>query len=88
MSSITTTQAAGFSIGSIPGRYFLDQRPTDQLFDILPNFIDDWVDSRAAAGVLSSWFGSAAIPTVNGIGIVFLVGLIIGAAIVILRRMT
>ena len=36
MSSITTTQAAGFSIGSIPGRYFLDQRPTDQLFDILP----------------------------------------------------
>ena len=38
-----------------------------QLFDILPNFIDDWVDSRAIAtslqGVLT-WEG--AVPTVNG----------------------
>jgi hypothetical protein len=36
MASITTTQAAGLSIGSIPGRYYLDKRPTDQLYDILP----------------------------------------------------
>ena len=36
MSSITTTQAAQLSVASIPGRYYLDQRPTDQLYDILP----------------------------------------------------
>ena len=36
MSSITTTQAAGLSIASVPGRYYLDKRPTDQLYDILP----------------------------------------------------
>ncbi len=36
-----------------------------QLFDILPNFIDDWVDSRAAATALASVFGSGAVPTVN-----------------------
>lgn len=38
-----------------------------QLFDILPNFIDDWIDSRVArdalVGVLS-WEG--AVPSVNG----------------------
>ena len=37
-----------------------------QLFDILPNFIDDWVDSRGAAGALISLFGADPIPTVNG----------------------
>jgi len=37
-----------------------------QLFDILPNFIDDWVDSRGAAKALASVFGADAIPTVNG----------------------
>ena len=37
-----------------------------QLFDILPNFIDDWVDSRAAAAALVSLVGSDAVPTVNG----------------------
>lgn len=37
-----------------------------QLFDILPNFIDDWVDSRSAAAALKSIFGDAAVPTVNG----------------------
>jgi POT family proton-dependent oligopeptide transporter len=37
-----------------------------QLFDILPNFIDDWVDSRAVASWLSGWLGAGAIPTVNG----------------------
>ena len=37
-----------------------------QLFDILPNFIDDWVDSRAAAEFLQSIFGDSAVPTVNG----------------------
>jgi len=37
-----------------------------QLFDILPNFIDDWVDSRAAAGALIGAFGEGAVPTVNG----------------------
>ena len=36
MSSITTTQAGYFSIGAIPERYALDQRPTDQLFEVLP----------------------------------------------------
>jgi len=36
MASITTTQAAGFSVGAVPGRYYLDQRPTDQFFDVLP----------------------------------------------------
>ena len=45
-----------------------------QLFDILPNFIDDWVDSRGAASSLKSLFGDttpvdaegAIVPTVNG----------------------
>ena len=37
-----------------------------QLFDILPNFIDDWVDSRAAADMLIGAFGDSAVPTVNG----------------------
>ncbi len=37
-----------------------------QLFDILPNFIDDWVDSRGAASALTSILGSDAVPTVNG----------------------
>ena len=36
MSSISTTQAAGFSVGAVPGRYYLDQRPTDQFYDVLP----------------------------------------------------
>ncbi|MGF1468950.1 MAG: MFS transporter [Sandaracinaceae bacterium] len=37
-----------------------------QLFDILPNFVDDWVDSRGPAQLLISIFGEAPIPTVNG----------------------
>lgn len=45
-----------------------------QLFDILPNFIDDWVDSRAPAAWLKGLFGdstpvdaeNAIVPTVNG----------------------
>jgi len=36
-----------------------------QLFDILPNFIDDWVDSRPIADILTGWFGDSAVPTVN-----------------------
>jgi hypothetical protein len=36
-----------------------------QLFDILPNFIDDWIDSRATADLLSRWLGDSAVPTVN-----------------------
>jgi hypothetical protein len=36
MASITTAQAASFSVGAVPGRYYLDQRPTDQFFDALP----------------------------------------------------
>jgi MFS family permease len=39
---------------------------TFQLFDILPNFIDDWVDSRHLASALASVFGEGAVPTVNG----------------------
>ena len=37
-----------------------------QLFDILPNFIDDWVDSRGPAAALQSILGDGAVPTVNG----------------------
>ena len=37
-----------------------------QLFDILPNFIDDWVDSRMVAQFLSNIFGTDLVPTVNG----------------------
>ncbi len=37
-----------------------------QLFDILPNFIDDWVDSRSAASALGGIFGAGAVPTING----------------------
>lgn len=37
-----------------------------QLFDILPNFIDDWIDSRSLASALSGVFGEGAVPTVNG----------------------
>lgn len=36
-----------------------------QLFDILPNFIDDWVDSRTAAEKLTKAFGDRVVPTVN-----------------------
>jgi dipeptide/tripeptide permease len=36
-----------------------------QLFDILPNFIDDWVDSRQAATALASVLGTDTVPTVN-----------------------
>lgn len=39
---------------------------TFQLFDILPNFIDDWIDSRHLASVLISIFGEGVVPTVNG----------------------
>jgi proton-dependent oligopeptide transporter, POT family len=35
-----------------------------QFFDILPNFIDDWVDSRGPAGFLKGIFGSG-VPTVQ-----------------------
>ncbi len=37
-----------------------------QLFDILPNFIDDWIDSRAAADMLVSLTSEGAVPQVNG----------------------
>jgi dipeptide/tripeptide permease len=37
-----------------------------QLFDILPNFIDDWVDSRGLADALIGIFGEGAVPTING----------------------
>jgi len=37
-----------------------------QLFDILPNFIDDWVDARGPASALQSVFGSAVPTTANG----------------------
>jgi POT family proton-dependent oligopeptide transporter len=37
-----------------------------QLFDILPNFIDDWIDSRGPAAALQSVIGERAVPTVNG----------------------
>ena len=36
-----------------------------QLFDILPNFIDDWVDSRGPAVALQSVFGDG-VPTTHG----------------------
>lgn len=36
-----------------------------QLFDILPNFIDDWIDSRGIATALSSVLGDL-VPTVRG----------------------
>lgn len=37
-----------------------------QLFDILPNFIDDWIDSRAPAAWLSGILGESAVPTTDG----------------------
>jgi dipeptide/tripeptide permease len=37
-----------------------------QFFDILPNFIDDWVDSRGAANALIGVFGESRVPTVHG----------------------
>ena len=37
-----------------------------QFFDILPNFIDDWVDSRGAAHALIGVFGESRVPTVHG----------------------
>jgi len=36
MASITPAEAALLSVPEVPGRYFLDCRPTDQLFDLLP----------------------------------------------------
>ncbi|MFT5881577.1 MAG: POT family proton-dependent oligopeptide transporter [Crocinitomicaceae bacterium] len=39
---------------------------TFQLFDILPNFIDDWVDSRHLAAALGSIIGENIVPTING----------------------
>lgn len=37
-----------------------------QFFDILPNFVDDWVDSREAANFLIGVFGESRVPTVHG----------------------
>jgi dipeptide/tripeptide permease len=37
-----------------------------QFFDILPNFVDDWVDSREAANFLIGIFGESRVPTVHG----------------------
>ncbi len=37
-----------------------------QLFDILPNFIDDWIDSRGPRAALEGVLGDAAVPDVNG----------------------
>ena len=37
-----------------------------QLFDILPNFIDDWVDSRSAANWLIGFLGEGAVPVTGG----------------------
>ncbi|MGE0789527.1 MAG: MFS transporter [Sandaracinaceae bacterium] len=37
-----------------------------QLFDILPNYIDDWVDSRAIASGLIALTSESVVPTVNG----------------------
>jgi proton-dependent oligopeptide transporter, POT family len=37
-----------------------------QFFDILPNFVDDWVDSRAAADFLIGIFGENNVPVVHG----------------------
>jgi MFS family permease len=39
---------------------------TFQLFDILPNFIDDWVDSRRLASWIGSIIGQDTVPKVNG----------------------
>ena len=39
---------------------------TFQIFDILPNFIDDWVDSRNLASSLVSVLGEKVVPLVNG----------------------
>lgn len=36
MSSITTSEAANLSISAVRGRYYVNFRPTDHLFDILP----------------------------------------------------
>lgn len=36
-----------------------------QLFDILPNFIDDWIDSRGLASALQAVLGSGTVPTVG-----------------------
>ena len=38
---------------------------TFQIFDILPNFIDDWIDSRGLADALKSIFGEKVVPTVG-----------------------
>ena len=44
-----------------------------QLFDILPNFIDDWIDSRAVANALKESVGGTPLLFILG-GVVFLVG--------------
>ena len=36
MASISTTEAANLSVSAVAGRYALDQRPTDQFFELLP----------------------------------------------------
>lgn len=38
----------------------------NQLFDILPNFIDDWIDSRGPAAMLQGILGADMVPLVNG----------------------
>lgn len=39
---------------------------TFQIFDILPNFIDDWIDSRRLANILVSILGANIVPVVGG----------------------
>ncbi|MBN2023675.1 MAG: MFS transporter [Pirellulales bacterium] len=38
----------------------------NQIFDVLPNFIDDWVDSRGPAAVLIAILGESRVPIVGG----------------------
>ncbi len=52
-----------------------------QLFDILPNFIDDWVDSRAAAQLLEGGIGRTPILFVVGV-----LGFIVGGITFLTKR--
>ncbi len=58
----------------------------NQVFDLLPNVIDDWVDSSAIIGNIGSAFSSPIIPTVLAILLSIVLGGVIAALVFLSMR--
>lgn len=58
----------------------------NQVFDLLPNVIDDWVDSSSIVGTLGSAFSTATVPTLLAIGLGLLFGAICAVVVLLAMR--